>query len=84
MLRLSPPGYLRFAQARGLPVYCGEWGCYPSVPRESLLNWYRDMRAVLESHDIAWTTWDYKGGFGIRARETEAPVTDLIEVLVGE
>lgn len=73
-----------FARDRGLQVYCGEWGCYPTVPRESFLNWYRDVKSILEQYDVAWTTWDYKGGFGIRDRETGAPVEDLIEVLVGD
>jgi endoglucanase len=58
-------GPLALAKKSGLPLYCGEWGCLPSVPRPDRLRWYADLRAVLESHDIGWATWDYKGGFGI-------------------
>ena len=71
---------INFAKERGLQVYCGEWGCYPSVGRTSFLHWYRDVKSIMESHGVAWTTWDYKGGFGIQ-KDGEA-VTDLIEVLV--
>lgn len=72
---------IQFAKDRGLQVYCGEWGCYPAVPEEIRLSWYSDMRQILEKHDVAWTTWDYKGGFGIRDRETGAPKEALISVL---
>lgn len=38
------------------------------------------MRRLLEKHDVAWTIWNYKGGFGIRSR-AGAPYDTLIEVL---
>lgn len=75
---------VKFAKERGLQVYCGEWGCLPTVPRESFINWYSDVKSILEKHKIAWTTWDYKGGFGVRERDGKTPVNDLIEVLVGD
>jgi endoglucanase len=61
--RLAGP--LALAKKTGLRLYCGEWGCLPSVPRSDRLRWYADLRAVLEGYDIGWATWDYKGGFGI-------------------
>lgn len=75
---------IRKARETGLKLYCGEWGCYPSVPRPDLLAWYRDVRHCLESNDIGWTNWDYKGGFGVRDAKTGEPVEDLIEVLLGK
>src|SRR5215203_5378760 len=48
-----------------LPLYCGEWGCLKTVPVAARLQWYRDMKTVLEENNIGWATWDYKGGFGI-------------------
>lgn len=56
---------LKKREELGLPLYCGEWGCLPTVPREIRLQWYSDMRDNLETHNIGWTTWDYKGNFGI-------------------
>jgi endoglucanase len=74
---------IRKAKELNLQLYCGEWGCLPTVPRESFLAWYGDMRSILESHDIGWTNWDYKGGFGIVDRQNDyKPVDDLIKVLM--
>lgn len=72
---------IQFAKARNLQVYCGEWGSYPTTDEATRLRWYRDMRYILEKHGVAWTTWDYKGGFGIRDRQTGAPIQNLIDVL---
>ncbi len=73
---------LRKARETGLKLYCGEWGCYPSVPRPDLLAWYRDVRYCLESNNIGWTNWDYKGGFGVVDSETGQPIADLVKVLL--
>lgn len=74
------------ARELGLPLYCGEWGCLPTVPREALLQWYADMRWCLEKNDIGWANWDYKGGFGIveRNQPGQVPIQDLIDVLLGD
>jgi endoglucanase len=66
-----------------LPLYCGEWGAISGAPEGPRLRWYRDMRANLEKHGIAWATWDYKGGFGIVGRSGRRN-DDLIQVLLGE
>src|SRR4030043_214361 len=56
---------LTVARKYDLPLYCGEWGALPTVPREARLRRYADIRSVLEENSIAWANWDYKGGFGI-------------------
>ena len=73
---------LALAKKLDLPLYCGEWGALPTTPREARMQWYRDMRANLEKHGIAWANWDYKGGFGIVTRAGE-PDREFIEVLLG-
>jgi len=71
------------AKELNLQLYCGEWGCLPTVSRKSFLNWYGDMHSILEKNNIAWTNWDYKGGFGVvDNRLNGAPIEDLIEVLL--
>jgi endoglucanase len=65
--RMAKP--IALARATGLPLYCGEWGALPSVPRADRLRWYADMRHVLEKYGIGWATWDWKGGFGVVDRE---------------
>jgi len=56
---------LKFAEAHDLPLYCGEFGVYKPAPREDALRWYDDMIKTMESMDIAWANWCYKGSFGI-------------------
>ncbi len=57
---------IRFAEQRRVPVFCGEMGVYMPNSASSDRNiWYRIVRSYLEDHGIAWTMWDYKGGFGL-------------------
>jgi endoglucanase len=46
-------------------LYCGEFGCLPTVPRAARLAYYRDLVGVFESAGMAWANWEYKGDFGI-------------------
>ncbi len=71
------------AKEYNLPLYCGEWGCLRTVPDAARLQWYRDVKSVLEENNIAWATWDYKGGFGIINKENKEE-KELIRVLVGK
>ncbi len=73
---------LAVAAKYNLPLYCGEWGCLPTVPEQGRMQWYRDVRSVLEEHGIAWATWDYKGGFGIKGRDGKEIYQNLIDVLL--
>lgn len=72
---------LHLADSLKLPLYCGEFGCLPSAPREMRLQWYKDMVSLLEENNIAWANWDYKGGFGIVFKGE--PDKDLIKILTG-
>jgi endoglucanase len=55
-----------FKNTRSVPIFCGEFGVYiPNSPHEDRINWYDTVRSYLEDNDIAWTIWDYTGGFGI-------------------
>jgi endoglucanase len=58
---------LAVRERTGLPLYCGEFGCYERTPQALRLAWYRDMMQTLNEHDIAWANWDYRGSFGIVA-----------------
>ncbi len=56
----------QFRQSRQVPVFCGELGVYiPNSPAADRVAWYQVVRTYLESKNIAWTTWDYHGGFGL-------------------
>jgi endoglucanase len=53
------------ARELGLQLYCGEFGCLPTVPRQDRLAYYRDIVAVMEASGMAWANWEYKGDFGL-------------------
>ncbi len=58
-------------------------GLSRTVPDAARLQWYRDVKSVLEENNIGWATWDYKGGFGIINKENKEE-KDLIQILVGK
>ncbi len=79
---------IEFAKSKKLPLYCGEFGCLPTVPRTARLAYYSDLISVFEEEDIAWTKWEYKGEFGIYFFDFETKKnsgimdTDLINELL--
>lgn len=55
-----------FRDSRNVPIYCGEFGAYiPNSDNQDRVNYYEVVRSYLEEKDIAWTMWDYHGGFGL-------------------
>ncbi len=75
------------ARELGLQLYCGEFGCLPTVPRTDRLAYYRDFIATLEQNGMAWANWEYKGDFGIFEWHREkalagAPDVELIDTLL--
>ena len=57
---------IRFRTERNVPVFCGEFGVYiPNSHNNHRVYWYEVVRKYLEEKQIAWTSWDYHGGFGL-------------------
>ena len=57
---------VRFMNERNITLYCGEFGVYiPNSDNADLVYWYNVVRSYLEQKGIAWTIWDYTGGFGL-------------------
>ncbi|MCX6224740.1 MAG: cellulase family glycosylhydrolase [Bacteroidia bacterium] len=57
---------VRFRDDRKVPVFCGEFGVYiPNSHNNHRVYWYEVVRKYLEEKQIAWTSWDYHGGFGL-------------------
>lgn len=55
-----------FSRQRGVPVFCGEFGVYiPNSDNQSRVNWYKVVVDYLNESGIAWTMWDYHGGYGV-------------------
>jgi len=71
----------------GYQLYCGEFGCLPSVERTQRLQYFKDITSIFKKHDIAFTCWDYKGDFGIvewdrGSFKSGKPDEELIAILV--
>lgn len=57
---------VRFQTERKVPIFCGEFGVYiPNSHNNHRVYWYEVVRKYLEEKQIAWTSWDYHGGFGL-------------------
>jgi endoglucanase len=57
---------VRFRDERQVPIFCGEFGVYmPNSDPGQRVYWYEQVRSYLEDKRIAWTSWDYEGGFGL-------------------
>jgi endoglucanase len=57
---------ISFRDSRHVNIYCGELGAYiPNSDPVHRVNWYSVVRHYLEDNNIPWTSWDYKGGFGL-------------------
>ena len=79
---------IRRAHELNLQLYCGEFGCLPTVPRADRLAYYSDMVTALESTGMAWANWEFKGDFGIlewqaATHTVGAPDRELIHALLG-
>ena len=67
---------VQFKQNRNVRIFCGEFGVYiPNSKNEDRVFWYDTVRKYLEEKGIAWTSWDYHGGFGL----FEASGNDLFD-----
>jgi endoglucanase len=84
---------IQFKNNRNVPIFCGEFGVFiPNSTNYSRTYWYSVVRKYLEQNDIAWTTWDYHGGFGlfeengngIFEHDLNVPLLDSLELLVPE
>jgi endoglucanase len=57
---------INFRNSRNVPIYCGEFGVFiPNSPENDRVVWYDSVRSYLEQNKVAWTIWDYRGGFGV-------------------
>lgn len=54
-----------WAAANKVPLINNEFGSYsPNAPRQSRLNYLKDVRTVMEKYKIGWAMWECDEGFG--------------------
>ncbi|MDM7925812.1 MAG: cellulase family glycosylhydrolase [bacterium] len=57
---------VRFKNQRNVPLWCGEFGAYQIHSTSAdRARWHAVVRGYLEEKGIAWSLWDYNGGFGM-------------------
>jgi hypothetical protein len=63
----------KWASERHVPLMCDEFGAYRNFSSpEDRGRWLRETRSAFETNHIAWTAWDYQGGFGVVYKENGA------------
>ncbi len=63
-----------WGKVNNVPLISNEFGVYRKVtPEASRMQWLRDVRTALEKDGIAWTMWDYRGGFGVVWKDDSQP-----------
>jgi endoglucanase len=75
------------ARECGLQLYCGEFGCLPTVRRADRLAYYRDITGVMRAAGMAWAAWEWTGDFGIFTwrgpDDLRTPLdSELVDILV--
>jgi endoglucanase len=57
---------INFRNSRKVNIFCGEFGVYMvNSSDDDRTYWYQVVREYLGENNIPWTTWDYKGAFGL-------------------
>jgi endoglucanase len=74
---------IKTAREMNLPLYCGEFGVYPTIPNEIRLRWYRDICDIFKKNKIAYCHWCYKGDFPI-VDEKGLPDQKLVPILAAK
>ena len=74
---------IQVAKEKNLPLFCGEYGVYPTVPEDMRLQWYKDVCNIFDRNNIAYCHWCYKGDFPV-VNETGEPDRNLISVLTSQ
>jgi len=55
-----------FAEERGVPVFCGEWGVLNGFAEPAdRAAWAKATRDALDASNIGWTWWSYRNDFSI-------------------
>jgi aryl-phospho-beta-D-glucosidase BglC (GH1 family) len=63
-----------WAQRRGVPLYCGEFGVYKAfADPHARATWISDARNALESKHIGWAMWDYQNNFSLVTKSPGKP-----------
>jgi len=74
---------IKVAAEKNLPLYCGEYGVYPTIDNEIRFRWYRDVCEIFNRNHIAYCHWCYKGDFPV-VDDHGNPDAPLVSILTAE
>ncbi len=71
-----------WSKSNNVPVWVGEFGVYcKQTPRQSKLQWIKDVKDIFQQNHIGWTLWAYDDCFGLGAKKTNGKIIYDKEVL---
>ncbi|NQU84541.1 MAG: hypothetical protein HQ541_02150 [Mariniphaga sp.] len=71
---------IKVAKKLNRPLYCGEFGVYPTAPKADAIRWYRDVTDIFRENNIAFAHWEYKGDFPLVDKNLK-PLQPLVDIL---
>jgi endoglucanase len=74
---------IRTAKEKNLPLFCGEFGVYPTVPNDMRLRYYEDLCDIFKANRIAYCHWCYKGDFPVLTGKGD-PDGKLVSILTAK
>lgn len=72
----------KVADQYNLPLYCGEFGCFPTTSLELRHAYYKDIISVFDNLGIVWTHWNYKNDFPVVDAESLEPIEQIVSALI--
>ena len=73
---------VRTAEARNVPLYCGEYGVIDNAAPEDALVWFRAIHAAFEKYGIGRAAWSYRQmDFGLSDPRMDAVRPELLRCL---
>lgn len=70
------------AEKYNLPLYCGEFGCYPSTDINIRKAVYKDLITAFDKYNIAWAHWNYKNDFPLVDSVSLEPYHEIVDILM--
>jgi endoglucanase len=73
---------IQFAEKTRKPLYCGEFGVIDRAPKDSRINWYRDIIRIFRENEIGYACWSYKNmDFGLVDSGSRVVDQELLNIL---
>lgn len=73
---------IQTAEARNVPLYCGEYGVIDITDPDEALQWYQCIHSVFEKYSIGRAAWTYKEKcFGLTGRHYSSVLEEIKKYL---